>query len=176
MKTKKKKIEVDSTVNQQIKGKFVAREVLTCFSYEMDAVLKQGANGGNSDLPDYEQIENLYEYKCPECGEGEQDREELLCDNESSTGNDYNFKCKNCGHESDQDDWNNEPQEILEWWIITRWFYEKLKAKGQPVLQWGNNHYWGRCCSGQAILLDGVISEICLEMKILEGQANDWSK
>ena len=34
---------------------------------------------------------------------------------------------------------------------------------------------WGRATTGQAILLDGVISEICSDMEILEGQANEWN-
>jgi len=52
----------------------------------------------------------------------------------------------------------------------------QLKEKGHPVLEWGNNYYWGRCTTGQAILLDYVISKICEEMEILQGQKYDWSK
>jgi len=60
----------------------------------------------------------------------------------------------------------------MEWWIVTDYLHRKLSEKGQPVLEWGNNCYWGRCGSGQAILLDYVISEICYDMEILEGQKN----
>lgn len=74
----------------------------------------------------------------------------------------------------DIDDEASTPHEIFEWWIVTGWLYEKLKEKGQPVLEWGNNDYWGRCTSGQSILLDHVISEIAEEMEILEGQPNEW--
>lgn len=82
----------------------------------------------------------------------------------------YEYICPNCGH-AVQD---SEPQDILEWWLVTEWLAEKLEAQGEPVLEWGNNHYWGRTCSGQAILLDGVITSICRDMEILEGQANEW--
>lgn len=164
---KKEKMNIDSSVNQGIKRKFVEREVKACFSYEMEAVLKQGMNGGNSDLPDYDQIENSYEERCPECGEAEESPEDQITE-------DKQYKCASC--EKIFDEWEQEPQDIMEWWIVTKWLYEKLKAKNHPVLEWGNNYYWGRCTSGQAILLDGVISEICAEMKILEGQQNDWSK
>ena len=68
----------------------------------------------------------------------------------------------------------NEPQEVFEWWIVTEYLYRKLKEKGCVVLEWGNNHYWGRCTTGQAILLDGIVTDICREMEILEGQKNEW--
>lgn len=73
-------------------------------------------------------------------------------------------------------DKNEKPQEILEWWIVSNYLYRKLKEKGEPVLEWGNNYYWGRGCSGMAILLDGVISSICSEMEILDGQKYSWAK
>ena len=43
------------------------------------------------------------------------------------------------------------------------------------VIQNGHN-VWGRGSTGQAILLDWVVAQIAIEMEILEGQANDWSK
>lgn len=168
----------NSNVNQKIKGDFVAREVKACFSYEMEAILKASINmeqiGSNKDLPDYEDIENLYGYKCPSCGEcfNPDNNVVALDDRKTSV-----FFCPSCNKEFEsQDDLEQEPQEVFEWWIVTEYLYNKLKEKGEPVLEWGNNYYWGRTCSGQAILLDGVISEICSDMEILEGQANDWSK
>lgn len=158
--TTKQKIDYDSIENQEIKRKFVQREVYTCFSYEMDNILNipycDGRNG--QDLPTFEDIENLYEYKCPECGEGYQIEEQAK-------------ECCNSEEEIE-----NEPQEIYEWWIVSEFLYRKLKEKGYPVLEWGNNYYWGRCTTGQAILLDWVISQICEEMEILQGQKYDWSK
>lgn len=170
------KSDLNSSTNQEIKGKFVAREVKTCFSYEMEAVLRAGAEGrGLSDtsadypLPNYEDIENLYEYRCPDCGKGFTTLEELSKDGEKP------FDCPSCkAHFNEEPE--QEAQEIYEWWVVSNWLYEKLKAKGHPVLEWGNNYYWGRCTTGQAILLDGVISDICSEMEILEGQKYDWSK
>lgn len=136
----------DSAKNQEIKGRFVAREVFACFSYEMDSVLK--AEGG--DLPTYEDIENLY-YTY------EQAKDYGMIDDEVS-----------------EDDYDPEPQEIYEWWIVSEYLYRKLKEKGEPVLEWGNNYYWGRTCMGQAIKMDNVIGEICEEMEILEGQKYEW--
>lgn len=175
-------INRNSSENQNIKAKFVAREVMTNFSYEMDSILRVGQNieqvGSNKELPDYEEIENLFEYNCPECGntlkECTPEELEKLELNEgavicSSCGNTFGESCLGSEIES-------EPQQIFEWWIVTEYLYRKLKEKGEPVLEWGNNYYWGRTCTGQVILLDSVISDICEEMEILSGQKYAWDK
>ncbi len=167
----------NSTENQEIKGKFVKREVLTCFSYEMDAILNASANVAKG-LPSYDEIDNLYEYKCPLCGDGFQNQDDF--DGEEYPKGHENegypcYKCPSCNKELNSPP-ESEQQEIFEWWIVTEYLYNKLKEKGQPVLEWGNNCYWGRCTSGQAILLDHVISEICAEMEILDGQQYAWNK
>ncbi len=148
--------DYNSTINQEIKGKFIQREVLTCFSYEMDAILNTEAG----DLPSWDDIENAYSFPecCPHCGEGLPLEEDMESD-----------KCPDCEQYIE-----TEPQEIFEWWIVTEYLYNKLKTLGEPVLEWGNNCYWGRCTTGQAILLDRVISEICDDMEILEGQKYQW--
>lgn len=174
MEIKAKKLDFNSVENQEIKGRFVKREVLTCFSYEMDAVLKAGAllpthgNNSNVELPTYEDIENLYEYKCPECGESQNTTDALYNQDKDR------YICPECKCEID--DWESEPQEVYEWWIVTEYLYNKLKARGCVVLEWGNNCYWGRCTTGQSIMLDGVISDICSEMEILDGQKYSWGK
>lgn len=167
---KTKKMDFDSVVNQGIKDRFVQREIKACFSYEMEAVLRASADQHGKPeypLPTYDEIENSYEERCPQCGESEENPEEQLTEGKE-------YKCASCGEVFDE--WEQEPQEIFEWWIVTEYLYRKLKAKGHPVLEWGNNFYWGRCTTGQAISMDGAISSICAEMEILEGQANDWSK
>jgi len=67
-------------------------------------------------------------------------------------------------------------QEIYEWWIVSSFLYEKLRTRGEPVLEWGNNCYWGRTTTGQSILLDCVITSICREMEILDGQKYSWAE
>lgn len=164
----KKKIDHNSSINQEIKGKFVTREVKTCFSYEMEAILRAGQEGQSDKeypLPSYEDIVNLYDDKCPECGE-------VL--GSTKDQNEKGIKCPYCKERFDESE--QEAKEIYEWWIVTEWLAKKLQDKGEAILDWGNNFYWGRTCTGQAILLDGVISEICEEMEILEGQKYDWSK
>lgn len=170
MKTTTKKIDGNSVKNQEIKGKFVQREVKALFSYEMNAILSANIDGHDikNNLPAWEDVENLYEYKCPDCGEKVTD-----FDTDYPADDGKQFECEYCDWKCD-DAPESEPQDILEWWIVTEWFAKKLHEKGEPILEWGNNHYWGRTCSGQAILLDGVITDICSDMEILEGQANEW--
>ncbi|MFA5240430.1 MAG: zinc ribbon domain-containing protein [Phycisphaerae bacterium] len=171
-----KKINHNSSINQDIKRRFVERDVLACFSYEMESVLRAGINYQDKEypLPTAEDIQNAYEYKCPDCGEVFNPDDN--CQEREKDGQSV-FVCPACGkcYES-QGDLENEPQEVFEWWIITEWLAKKLLAHNEPIIEWGNNWYWGRTCSGQAILLDSVISQICEEQEILEGQKYDWSK
>jgi hypothetical protein len=78
--------------------------------------------------------------------------------------------------EEDEEEEDPQYREVYTWWIVTNWFAEKLQEQGEVILSDGYNSYWGRCTSGQAIYLDNVISDICSDMEILEGQTNDWSK
>lgn len=57
--------------------------------------------------------------------------------------------------------WEPSPHEILEWWIVSDWMADRLSERCEPVAKdfYGFN-IWGRTCSGQAILLDGVICNI----------------
>ncbi|GJM36500.1 MAG: hypothetical protein DHS20C18_55010 [Saprospiraceae bacterium] len=51
-------------------------------------------------------------------------------------------------------------QEPYEWYEVTAWLFAKLKEAGYPVLETDYGRYWGRCATGQAILLDGTFQEI----------------
>lgn len=155
----KTKIDYNSNVNQDIKGQFIQREVYTSFSYEMDNILKASMQISNSDLPSWEDIENLYSLpeECYNCGEKLDNIEDDIC--------------PKCNEYID-----SEMAEIYEWWIVSEYLYNKLKEKGYCVLEWGNNYYYGRCCTGQAILLDYNISLICEDMEILQGQKYSWER
>jgi hypothetical protein len=65
-------------------------------------------------------------------------------------------------------------REILEHWIVDEGFGERLREHGEKVVELFGLTIWGRTCSGQAILLDGVIHEIAKEMEILPGQKYEW--
>lgn len=153
----KKKIDYNSVENQEIKRKFVEREVICLFN-EIETLLNLQLETLNSDLPSYDDIENFCQYICPECGQGYQEE----------------VHATSCCNSKDEP--QNEPQEIYEYWLVSEYLGNKLKAKGEPVLEWGLHLIWGRTTTGQAILLDGVISEICEDMEILEGQKYSWKE
>lgn len=77
-------------------------------------------------------------------------------------------------YELERMEYENYP-EVYEWWIVSDWFAKRLKENGQVVYEGYMNPIWGRQTTGQAILLDYVISKIAYDMEILEGQSNEWS-
>jgi len=74
------------------------------------------------------------------------------------------------------EDLESETQEVFEWWAVSNYLFDKLREMGYVVIDTGSCKVWGRTTTGQAILLDYVITKICAEMEILEGQANSWAK
>lgn len=174
-----KRYNYDSSKNQTIKRQFVQREVYTCIS---DFAEHLFSHDGDK-YADWDEWENLYIAHCPECGEVVKDWDEvneedveyikLISDEIANGYMDHGVKCPHCDallHEVPE----AEPQDIFEYWIVSSWLGEKLREKGEPVLARGGGWIWGRTCTGQAILLDHVISEICYDMEILEGQAREW--
>ncbi len=67
-----------------------------------------------------------------------------------------------------------EMQKISEWIHVSSRLHDSLREKGEPVWNDGQVYVWGRTSTGQALLSDNVISEICSDMEILEGQKNEW--
>jgi hypothetical protein len=65
-------------------------------------------------------------------------------------------------NEGINEDYWSEP-EIYEFWSVSDWLYEKLKARGEIVFDCLDFHVWGRQTTGQAIKLDAVIQEIAEE-------------
>lgn len=129
---------------QEAIRKFVDEEVHTCQSMLVDEALKR-------EFFSWDDVENLYRPFdavagapgiCDNCG--------LITDQlDSETG-----QCRHCYAN------NREMNEIYEWWVVSQVLVIKLRQHGEPLL---NNEYgtwWGRCCTGQAIFLDGVIEVI----------------
>ncbi len=52
------------------------------------------------------------------------------------------------------------PKQIFEWWVVSDRIAGLLKQHGEAILQNDYGVWWGRCCCGQAIYLDGVITDI----------------
>lgn len=111
---------------------------------------------------------------CPFCEdeyETEEEAKDCICHYKETM-----YKCPTCEKYFLESDVETEPQEIYTWYRVSGFLYNKLLEYGEPVLDGPNGYYWGRGTFGQAILLDWVISQICADMEILEGQAHDWSK
>jgi len=49
---------------------------------------------------------------------------------------------------------NAAPQETYEWWLCSAWMCERLRAMGEVVIDNDYGCWWGRSCTGQAIVLD----------------------
>lgn len=63
-----------------------------------------------------------------------------------------------------------DAREILEWWGVSKWLFEKLQELGECVYNAEQHdiHYWGRTCSGQSIALDPTLYDVkeLLEQRI----------
>lgn len=157
-------VEYDSNSlkNQSIKSKFVGREVYCLVNDFMDACFKLDEFIGQKDdclVANIDTIENFTYYTCPHCNS----------EVESEEG-----ECENCG--KDYEYTNIEYNDVFEWYIVSEMLGEKLKARRHVIFERYPAPVWGRCTTGQAIMLDGVIDNICHEMGILEGQEYEWSE
>jgi hypothetical protein len=154
------KIDYHSLTNQKILGEFVARDVILNASILVEDLL-------NANLLSIDDVENYHYPACPKCGG--------VMDEELTEANGEGWYCKDCDYEQVEEP-EEEAQEIYEWWFVTEWLYEKLKAQGEPIIKSNYGYLWGRGATGQAILLDGVMGKIAEDLEILEGQRYDWSK
>ena len=166
----------DESTRQEKNRILVEREILCLFSYPMaklqekeivsyddfenltysDEQLK--INHAHDLKEDIKEIENarlelvgLYEYEEDEEKTREIEGQERIIEERTEKINEYIQNIKDRGEDA---------QEIYEYWIVTEWFYNKLKELGEPVTDWENLYIWGRTCTGQAIALDYTIDNI----------------
>lgn len=158
-------MDIHSSENQKILRKFVEREVVMLASDIVDALQQ-------SNLEWFESwdITNLYRYPCSECG-GEMKQQ--------YDSDDHNMPldiwiCESCNHTTN-DEPDTEMQEVYEYWFVSKFLAEKLEEKGEVIIKEFNHPIWGRCTTGQAIFLDGVMGNIGEEMEILDGQKYAWN-
>lgn len=172
----KVKMNYNSSKNQEIKRKFVEREVLYCVSSliyelakkdeyfeELMPVLQQpDYDAAISEIIREESEEDVLGY----LGIAHKDNIQETIDNMFNSD-----KEDMCNH------FYAEPEDIeaLEHWIVSDWLAKKLEAQDEMITHdFLGLTIWGRTTSGQAILLDGVISRICEDLEILEGQKHEW--
>lgn len=103
---------------------------------------------------EWDEVENFYLPQCPGCGSF------VTVPPEEERDEDGAWKCEICKEYLDEDLAEAQPQEILEWWHVTSYLADQLRELREPTLTDGQSHWWGRTCSGQAILLDGTMQEI----------------
>lgn len=138
MKTEENKIpfnKVDNSTLQDIARNLVRDHVLSCQSSLVHELLSK-------EFISYDDYQNLYmtDEKIKDCFNvsTEEEIEEI-----KNNGEDMN--------------------EVYEHWLVSTWLLEKLKEENEPILETDFETWWGRCTSGQAILLDHVIQKIAYE-------------
>lgn len=186
-------IDYNSSENQQIKRDFVDREVYCNVNQMAEYILQKSYE--DSDAPfTYDEL-NLERYSYSgnyiafdditrlQKEEAEEELQELI-DKLYDFGEfeirdaDYYYLREGDytsdqieemqGELSDIEDLDSDYVEIYEWWAVSQWLAEKLEEKGEIIAYAGMTCIWGRRTSGQAILLDWVISQICEDLNMLK--------
>lgn len=150
---------LDPEIDQRA-ARLVRNEVLACQTSLVDHLLSR------SDDPEahlsWDDAANLTRPVCPCCAEAtlidEDASGEPLKD---SDGVPYDYRCTSCGEFFD--DPEHEPQDVLEWWLVSSYLATELEERGETIASDGASHWWGRTCSGQAIVLDGIMQRIAGE-------------
>lgn len=171
-------MKYNSNTNQEIKRKFVDREIFSNVNSMAEYILNKSYE--DSDAPfTFEDIENYSYLDIDELINDMQDDEEIKKDLQ----NDYDgVKLEDLDEDTlkeiadlngyNPDDYIKDA-EIYEYYIVTSFLLNKLSEQGEAVIP--HEQIWCRQTTGQAILLDHVISKIAEEMEILDGQAHSWA-
>ena len=191
----------DSAVNQEIRRRFVEREVIYCVSYLVSEVVRKCECWDDYphiferlDYEDviYDELKSVYDETIEEWDQLDaEDREyyEGPWDDLMHHYDMYDYEevkdpqsFLDKLYENDRvlefaDDHNLEPDrhEVFEHWIVSDWLADKLEAQEEAVERdFFGLTIWGRCTTGQSIYMDGVIGRICFNLGILEGQEHSW--
>lgn len=159
---------------QRLVSEFVSREVIYCVS---SLIYELGQDPEYADKFHYENILSRPTYygECPDC---EKYHDGIL---DKDLDGARRYKCTGritrkgsnpeidvtvtqpCGCWFEPDE---EIEKAYEHWIISNWLADKLEAKGEMVTKdFLGLTIWGRTCTGQSIMLDGVIREIYSETR-----------
>ena len=127
--------KVDQSILQDIAGQLVSNHVYVCQSMLVDELMKKEVIF----IDDYE---NYY-----------------LSDEQLKK--DHNVK-------SDEEiqelrDNGSDVNEIFEHWVVSDWLEHQLEKLEEPLLKTDYQNWWGRTCTGQAILLDYNIQELAYQ-------------
>jgi len=176
-------VDYNSVKNQEIKRRFVEREVYYCVSHLVHE-LSQKADC-ILDAEDYDNLTAVlskpdYEAAVESNGECHVQYSQKLggfvwvnkeTHEVSEPFGTYEEACQDCVEANDLD---YDYVEAYEHWLVSDWLAGRLRAHGEMVGRVLGLTIWGRTTTGQAIYMDWVISKICEELEILEGQENEW--
>lgn len=155
--------EVDSRDKMALADCLVEREFRECMT---DIV----SNNLLKEEGEYDNIKNLYPDQAEQIEELEEQEAELKerLEREEKEHIDFDGTLEEISAVEEQLERNREKQEepndILEWWLISEWLYDKLEEAGEPVYTPNDfNYFWGRGTSGQSISMDYIIQKIAFE-------------
>ena len=188
-----KSLDYNSTENQKTKGEFVGREVYANVNQMVEYIIQKSFDDNDAPIS-YEDIDyyrfthdgsfsRFEEIKSDKKYEAVSELEQLVdlikggegtVEITDTDGFDYLIPGQYTTEQIediedeiyDVENLDCEYVEVYEWWIVSGWLADKLEEKGEVVIS-GEN-IWGRRTTGQAILLDFVISDICNDMKMLK--------
>jgi hypothetical protein len=81
-----------------------------------------------------------------------------------------NLVRKNDAWQKVAEEYDIEPEnvDVYEHWLVSDWFGERLRRKGETVVEILGMTIWGRTCTGQSISMDYVIEQIAKDTWIPE--------
>ena len=176
-----KEYDVYSSANQRILDKFVNKEVYANVTDMVEFILQNSYGDTCGEAPfTNDDITNAYVDNSDEIEELKEDIEELedkQCET-SISEEEYDFLEGQINRIYDKiselENEQDEPNEVFSWYLVSGWLCDKLKDRGEVVIE--HENLWGRGCCGQAISLDWVIGDICKDIEILEGQSYSWAE
>ena len=147
----------------QMALRYQDHEILCCDSLLVDELLKKGGSGeGGLDGWEYDIIENVYVdpsmWTALTCKE--------YLDDEGVDYEDINFDALDPDATEDElrervrEHSQENPREVYEWWRVSSWLCARLRDIGECVIDNDYGCWWGRCTTGQAYIMDGVLQRV----------------
>ena len=153
----------DTAEYQHNLDKFVQREVRYCVSTLIYDLVRSEHAYCDDYVDDLLAVTSTLDYEAAARADGWR-----FCEKSQSFVKDfvdgrtlYEFGATDWVDVCDSENIEPEHREALEHWIVSDWLADRLAERGEMVSH--DLHgltVWGRCCSGQAISLDGVICAI----------------
>jgi hypothetical protein len=140
------------TIDEQAQS-LIDSEVYCCQTSLVESLIASEREGFTCD-----DVQNLYPsallLSLPELEAFHKDRGLEVQQEEEESDCDYLRRLQ------DEFNWQIEPQEVFEWYAVSRWLAKHITAIGEPIIDNEVGQWWGRTCTGQAILLDGTFQRI----------------